>query len=79
MSLGAADCALVTILGCQGHTTTRSKRAHPYLLDAPAEGPEDARLALHLVITGDSANKDIRVAINLREPTLPTGETQNTV
>lgn len=64
---------------CLESRSHNNRASKPYLLDAPAERPEDARLALHLVVTGDSANKNVRVAIDLREAALPTGETQNTV
>ena len=43
-----------------------------YLLDAPTEWLADARLVLHLIVIGDSANENISVAIDLCETTLPT-------
>lgn len=43
-----------------------------YLLDAPTERLEDARVLLHVVIIGDPTNENVRVALNLGEASLPT-------
>lgn len=44
--------------------------AHTYLLDAPTEGPEDPRILLYSIITGDSTNKYFRAAFYLCESPL---------
>lgn len=42
-----------------------------YLLDAPTKWLDDARVLLHLIVIGDTPNKNVRVALDLCEATLP--------
>lgn len=43
-----------------------------YLLDAPTEWLEDARVLLHIIVIGDPTDENVRVALNLGEASLPT-------
>lgn len=69
---------LSSIVCSQGHTINMQKRSL-YLLDAPTKGLEDTRVLLHIIVIRDSTNKNVRVALNLCEASLPTDENQNTV
>lgn len=42
-----------------------------YLLDASTEWMKDARVLLDVIVVWDSANKNIRIAVNLGEASLP--------
>lgn len=69
---------LKSIIRRQGPTTDTQKWSL-YLLDASTKWLQDARVLLHIIIVRDSTNKDVRVALNLREASLPTDQTRNMV
>lgn len=49
----------------------RDEEVKLYLLDASTKWMKDARVLLDIIVVWDAANKNIRIAINLGEASLP--------
>lgn len=60
---------LITVLNAM--CSKSDEEVKLYLLDASTEWMQDARVLLDVIVVWDSANKNIRIAVNLGEASLP--------